>query len=128
MKPMISSTPGTTAIGEHRAPPALARQRVVDEVGDEDADRDRQLVRGDEPAAEPLRGHLGRVERGDDGGEADAEAGHEATDGEDVRARRGRFEHRAEVNRTPATMAARRRPSSVGDRAGDERTDAARRA
>ena len=89
----------------------------------EDPDRDRELIRRDEAAAKPLRRHLGGIERRDDGGEADAETGDDAADGEHAASGRERLDERADGeehsgdDRRPAT------PDPVGRAPGDERAE-----
>ena len=61
-----------------------------DQVGDEDADRHRQLEEADEAAAALRRRHLGDVDGGRGRGEADRDADHDAGDDEHLDAgRRG---------------------------------------
>ena len=64
---------------EHDPPSAVdVGEGVVDEVGQEDADGDAQLVQRDEHAALLGRGDLGDVDALGDGGERDREAEDEA--------------------------------------------------
>jgi hypothetical protein len=63
---------------EHRPPAPGRRQRIVGQVREEDADRDRELVGRHEPPAQGRRRHLGGVERRDGRREADGDAGDHA--------------------------------------------------
>ena len=104
--------PGDGRDAEHRPPRVAVGQRLVDDVGDEDADGDGQLVHRDEPAAQVGRRHLGGVERRGDGGHADAEADDRGGRRRaDAGLGRERLERRRPiVNRTAATRIVTRRP------------------
>ena len=65
-------------------------------IGEENADRDRELIGGDEPPALRSGGELSRVERGRDRGDADAEASHEPAKDEDRHVGRERLHERAD--------------------------------
>ena len=68
---------GDRGDGKHGAPAVRAGKRLVDEISDKDADRDRELIGRDESPALRGRRELRRIERGRDRGDANAEAGHQ---------------------------------------------------
>ena len=71
---------------EHQPPARVVAERGVHDVGQQDADRDRELIARDEPASYLLRGHLRRIQRTGDRGDADTEADDEPRDRQDSRA------------------------------------------
>jgi hypothetical protein len=77
------------AEAEHPAPAFDAVEGEADQVGDEDADRDRQLEEADQAATTLRRRHLGDVDGGGGRGEADRNADHDAGDDQDLDARCG---------------------------------------
>ena len=68
---------------QHRAPTIGTGKRLVDEIGNENADCNRELIRRD--ISPPLRGRgeLRRVQRSGDRSNANAEARHEPAEDED---------------------------------------------
>jgi hypothetical protein len=70
------------AEAEHPAPAFDVVEGEPDQVGDEDADRHRQLEEADQAPATLRRRHLGDVDRGGGGGEADRDADHDPGDDE----------------------------------------------
>ena len=81
---------------KHGAPALGASKRLVDKIGEENADRDRELIGGNELSPLGSGGELSRVERGRDRGDADAEAGHEPAKDEDRNVGRERLDERAD--------------------------------
>ena len=65
---------------EHQAPVGFGGEQAVDEVGQEDADRDRHLVAGNEAPTQWCRGQFGGVERRGNCGHTHASADHEPGD------------------------------------------------
>ena len=68
---------------QHRAPALIAGKRLVDEISDENADGDRELIRRDEPSTLRGGGEFRRIKRCGHRSDADAEASHEPADDED---------------------------------------------
>src|SRR5829696_6821188 len=66
------------AEGEHPAPGLGVGEQVVDPVREQDADRDQELLQGDERATHPARGGLGYVDGNHHPGAADGQPEHEA--------------------------------------------------
>ena len=75
---------------EHRAPTVRTGKRLVDEISDENADGNRELIRRDESPALRGGGEFGRIKWSGDRRDANAEASHEPAKDEDrhIRARR----------------------------------------
>ena len=77
--PAMRTSDGTTARPSiQRHAPSL-RERVVDEIRDENADGDRELIERDQRAAVGRRRYLRDVERRDDRAETDADADDESS-------------------------------------------------
>ena len=81
---------------QHHAPRATRRQPAVDQIGKENADGDRELVAGNETAANGRRRQFGGVERRRDGGDADARADHQPPRDQDDRVGGKRLHERAQ--------------------------------
>ena len=79
---------------KHGAPALGTSKRLIDKIGEENADRDRELIGGNEPPPLCSGGELSGVERGRDRRDADAEASHEPAKDED-REMRARTPQRA---------------------------------
>src|ERR1700742_983814 len=62
---------------QHRAPALGTRKRLVDEIGNENADGDRELIRRDIPTALCGGGEFRRIKGSRDRGDADAETRNE---------------------------------------------------
>jgi hypothetical protein len=108
---------------KHRSPSFGAGKRLVHEISEKDADRDRQLIgRNESP---PLRGRreFGRVERGRDGGDANAEAGDEPAKNENRNVRRRRLDRRADDEQRRGGEERALAAEMVGDIAAAERSE-----
>ncbi len=81
---------------QHRAPTIGTGKRLVDEIGDENADGDRELIRRDEPPALCGGGELGCIKRSGDRGDANAEACHEPAEDKDWHVRGEGLDERAD--------------------------------
>ena len=65
---------------QHPAPFAVPGEEIADEIGDQDADGDGELVEGDQGAAAAGRRRLGQIERRQHGGDTDAHAHQQSPD------------------------------------------------
>ncbi len=107
---------------QHPAPRFVARERVVHDKRAEDADRDRELVKRNQRAAN-LRGRDFRdVERRDDRGDADPDADHEAGDEQRHDLGRKRRPDRARAEDDARHEQRRSASDPVGQVAGGDRT------
>ena len=108
---------------EHQPPAPVVAERSVHNVGHQDADRDRELIARDEPSTHLLRGHLRRIQRTSDRGDADTEADDEPRDRQDSRARGDGLPERSE-REEHASDDQRACPSKpVRETAPEQRTD-----
>ena len=82
MTPSIHCQASRPPILPRWSPSASLQDAVVDQLGDGDADDDRGLLEGGEPAAVGGRGDLGDVGGADDGGHADGEAADDPPEGQ----------------------------------------------
>jgi hypothetical protein len=116
--------PGDDGGGEHRAPaPAGAEEDVVQDVGEEDPGRDRELLEDDESTADLARRQLGDVGGDDHRRGADGDAHRDAEDDEEneVRGqRRGHCAHRVERGEGHQRVAA---ADGVGHLPGEDAAD-----
>ena len=108
---------------KHGSPPLGAGQRLVDEISDKDADRDRELIARDELPALRGRSELRRIERGRDRGDADAEAGRQPAEHEHRNVRRKRLDRRADDEQRRGGEERALAPEMVGDIAAGERSE-----
>ncbi len=104
---------------EHPAPVLAVVEGEPDQVGDEDADRHRQLEEADQAAAALRRRHLGDVDGGGGGGEPDRDADHHPGDDQHLDPRRGGAAQRADDEDRRRDQDHQPPPVGVGRRPGD---------
>jgi hypothetical protein len=107
------------AEAEHPAPAFDAVEGEPDQVGDEDADRHRQLEEADQAPAALRRRHLGDVDRGGGRGEPDSNADHDAGDHQHLDPRRRRARQGAGDEDDRGEQDHHAAPVAVGGRAGE---------
>jgi hypothetical protein len=98
-------------------------QRLVDEVRDEDAECDAELVDRDEQTPQLRGGHLRGIERRGHGCDTDGEADHEPTDDQDRGIRRDALDQCADREQHCGPHDRRPPADPVGGGTGNERSD-----
>jgi hypothetical protein len=108
---------------ERVAPLSRLRESQVDQVGDENAAGDHQLVQPGQRAAYSGRRDLGQVDRHGHGQRAHGEAHHEAAAHDDRQVRRERRDQAAEPEHGPGHHHQSSSPDRVGEPAAAQRAD-----
>ncbi len=114
---------GDSGDRKHRSPAIGAGKRFIDEIGDKDAYGDRELIGRDESSPLRSRGEFGRIERGRDGSDANAEAGYEPSEDENRHVRRQRLDRRADDEERRGGEERALAAEMVGDIAAAERSE-----
>ena len=108
---------------QHRAPTVGTGKRLVDEIGDENADGNRELIRRDEPSTLRGGGEFRRIKRSGDRGDANAEASHEPAEDEDRHVRGEGLYERADDEKSRRGEERALSAKKVGDIAAGERSE-----